>query len=69
MLNETDIQALAAGLAPDSSALFILWEDRWAADLGRAVRSAGGELVGGGRIPGIFTDDEFAAKKALLLGG
>ena len=35
----------------DSSALFILWEDLWAAELGDAVRSAGGELVAGGRIP------------------
>ena len=51
MLSEQDLGALAADIPADSSALFILWEDLWAAELGDAVRSAGGELVAGGRIP------------------
>lgn len=68
MLNEQDIEALAAELEPDSSALFILWEDRWAADLGRAVRSAGGELVGGGRIPYQVVDEIVGATSAVEEG-
>ena len=51
VLSEDDVLGLAESLPPDSSALFILWEDLWAADLARAVRAAGGEVVGGGRIP------------------
>lgn len=51
LLSDDDVAGLAAELAPDSSALFILFEDVWATELGRAVRSAGGELIAGGRIP------------------
>lgn len=61
LFNDQDVLDLAAQLEPDSSALFILWEDRWAAELGRAVRDAGGELVGGGRIPHQVIDDILAA--------
>jgi hypothetical protein len=42
---------LAAEIPEGSSALFIVWEDLWAAELGRAIRSAGGEVMDGGRIP------------------
>ena len=51
LLSDTDIAEMAVDLAPDSSALFVVWEDTWAGDLGRAVRKAGGALVAGGRIP------------------
>ncbi len=51
LLNDEDIDELAATLAPDTSAAFILWEDRWAAPLAEAVRGAGGRVVGGERIP------------------
>ena len=51
LLNEEDIDELADTLAPDTSAAFILWEDRWAAPLAEAVRNAGGRVVGGERIP------------------
>jgi len=51
IVGHDDIAAIAGDLEPDSSALFILWEDLWAADLARAVLDAGGELVAGARIP------------------
>jgi uncharacterized membrane protein len=51
VISDTDIDELAADLPPDSSALFIVFEDLWADELGRAVRGAGGELIAGGRIP------------------
>ena len=51
VLSDQDVLDLAADIQAGSSALFIVWEDLWAADLGRAVRNAGGEVVVGGRIP------------------
>ena len=42
---------LADGIPSGSSALFVMWEDLWAADLGRAVHDAGGEVLVGGRLP------------------
>jgi hypothetical protein len=51
LLSDGDVSELAAGLAPNSSALFVLFEDRWASAFGKAVRDAGGELVDGGRLP------------------
>ena len=60
LLNEDDIAAVADDLAPDSSALFILWEDLWAIDLARAVRGAGGQVVAGARIPREIVASAFA---------
>lgn len=51
VLSDDDVLALADDIPPGSSALFIVWEDLWAADLGRAVRNAGGEVLIGGRVP------------------
>jgi hypothetical protein len=51
MLSEEDVFELAETIPDSSSALFVVWEDLWAADLSRAIRSAGGELATGGRIP------------------
>jgi uncharacterized membrane protein len=51
VLSDDDVLALADDIPPGSSALFIVWEDLWAADLGRAVRNAGGEVLIGGRLP------------------
>ena len=50
LLNDADIEELAGSLDPASSALMIVWEDRWASEFGRAVRAAGGRLLDGGRI-------------------
>jgi uncharacterized membrane protein len=51
LLSDDDILAIAADVPAGSSALFIVWEDLWAAELGRAVRAAGGEVLVGGRLP------------------
>jgi Family of unknown function (DUF6325) len=51
LLSDADIAEMSVDLASDSSAIFIMWEDTWARDLGRAVRNAGGQLIAGGRIP------------------
>ncbi len=60
LLSDTDIAEMAVDLAPDSSALFVVWEDTWAGDLGRAVRKVGGELIAGGRIPYQIVDEALA---------
>jgi hypothetical protein len=50
LLTAEDIEEIAVSLAPDTSALVIVWEDRWAGEFGRAIRAAGGRLVTGRRI-------------------
>lgn len=51
LMGDEDIAELAEDLPPEHSALFIVWEDLWATDLGHAVRRAGGRVVAGERIP------------------
>jgi hypothetical protein len=64
LLSEEDVDAVAAALEPGSSAAVLVWENKWAAPFGAAVRHAGGQLVASGRIPiqallaAIEADDE-----------
>lgn len=51
LLNEDDVNALAAAINPGSAAAVLVWEDKWAAPFGMAVRRAGGQLIASGRIP------------------
>ena len=51
LLSEDDVNAVAAAIEPGSSAAVLVWENRWAAPFGSAVRRAGGQLVASGRIP------------------
>jgi len=51
LLSEEDVLAIAAAIEPGSSAGVLVWENKWAAPFGAAVRHAGGQLVAGGRIP------------------
>jgi hypothetical protein len=51
VMSDEDLTIAAAGLDPESSALLIVWEDRWAAELAAAVRAAGGRILAGERIP------------------
>jgi hypothetical protein len=50
-LNEDDLIAIAASLAPGTTTLVLVWENRWAADLAEAIRQVGGELSAYDRIP------------------
>lgn len=50
LLSEDDVTALAAAIEPGSSAAVLVWENRWAAPFGVAVRESGGQLVASGRI-------------------
>lgn len=51
LLSEDDVIAVAASVEPGSTAALLVWENRWAAPFGSAVRRAGGQLVTSGRIP------------------
>src|SRR3954451_17651784 len=51
LLSEEDMTSVAAAIAPGSTAAVLVWENRWAAPFGSAVRRAGGQLVATGRIP------------------
>jgi hypothetical protein len=51
LLSEEDVNALAAAIEPGSSAAVLVWENKWAAPFGAAVRHSGGQLVASGRIP------------------
>jgi hypothetical protein len=51
LLSEEDVTAVAAAIDPGSTAAVLVFENRWAAPFGSAVRRAGGQLVANGRIP------------------
>ncbi len=51
LLTEEDIRAADGVLQPGSSALFMVWENTWAAPLATAILQSGGELVSTGRVP------------------
>jgi hypothetical protein len=51
MLSEHDIGLAALALRPGTAGMVLVTEDRWATPLSRAAQRAGGQIVGGERIP------------------
>ncbi len=51
LLNDVDLNGIAAGLPANSSALVVVWENSWAARFAGAVRESHGQLVAFERIP------------------
>jgi hypothetical protein len=51
VLGEDDVAEAGEVLEPDTSGVFLLYENLWAAPFAVAVRKAGGQLVASGRIP------------------
>lgn len=51
LLTPEDIETIALGLRPDTSALAMLFEHRWAENIKAAMTAAGGFLVGRATIP------------------
>ena len=45
LLNDEDLDGLAADLEPGTSALIVVWENRWLARAAAAIRGSGGEVV------------------------
>ena len=51
LLSEEDKDEAGNTMEPDTAALLIVFENRWAAPFAKAMREAGGQLVAFGRIP------------------
>ena len=51
VLSDDDIALVCGALGPNSSALILVAEDRWAQPFADAARISGGRIVGGERIP------------------
>ncbi|GAA2310973.1 DUF6325 family protein [Streptomyces kunmingensis] len=51
LLSDADLQAVADDLAPESSAMIIVWENTWAARLSTALRDSQGDIMMLERIP------------------
>lgn len=66
LLNDDDLQEIAAGLEPESSAMLVVWEDLWAARFAAAVRDSDGVVVSIERIPreAVLAAREWAAENA-----
>lgn len=56
-----DVDAASEVLEPNSSALLLLFEHAWAAELSQAVRNAAGEVVYMERIPAAAVEEAIAA--------
>jgi hypothetical protein len=51
LIGPDDIDYVGDGLADNTSALLLIWEDVWAAPLLETLRSADGVLIEGARVP------------------
>lgn len=51
LLSDEDLNEIAGGLSPGTSALVIVWENSWAGRLAAAVRASHGRLVAQERVP------------------
>jgi hypothetical protein len=51
LLDNDDLEAAGAVLEPGTAAAVLIWENRWAAPIGIALRRSGAQLVATGRIP------------------
>ncbi len=59
LVNEEDLDHVAANLPEGNSALVIVWEDLWAKPLAEALRGSGGVLVDSARIPADLVEAAF----------
>jgi hypothetical protein len=51
LLSDEDMGEAAQALEPGTSAVLLVFENRWAAPFASAMRRSGGQLVASGRIP------------------
>jgi hypothetical protein len=51
IISDADIAQLAADLAPGSSSAILVWENTWAAELGKAVAGSSGRIAARGVVP------------------
>ncbi|MGA9278054.1 DUF6325 family protein [Ilumatobacter sp.] len=63
MISDEDIEHLAAGLEPNSTAAILVFEHTWAKPFRDAIVNSGGVLAANFRVPGLVVDqllDELA---------
>ena len=60
MLSEHDVALAATAVRPGSAGVILVTEDRWARALSVAARRAGGQIVGGERIPAFRVESALA---------
>jgi hypothetical protein len=51
LLGDEDIHEAGNALEPGTTAALLVWENRWAAPVAKALRVSGAQLVSSGRIP------------------
>jgi uncharacterized membrane protein len=51
VLGEQDLEDIASVIEPGSSAAVLVWENKWSAPFGAAVRQVGGQMIARGTIP------------------
>jgi hypothetical protein len=61
LVNAEDIQLVAQGLDPNSTAAVLVWENAWAARFAEAVRKAHGRVIAEERIPYAVVQSAFEA--------
>ena len=61
LISDEDIDEIAAGLDPDSSAAMLVFENTWAKPFADAVVDSGGVMVTNFRVPRVVVDEVLAA--------
>jgi len=59
LVNDEDLDHVAANLPEGNSALVIVWEDLWAKPLAEALLGSGGVLIDSARIPAPLVEAAF----------
>jgi hypothetical protein len=65
LVSDEDVEELAAGLEPGSSAAILVFEHTWAKPLRDAIVSSGGRLALNFRVPGLAVDELLAELAAI----
>jgi hypothetical protein len=69
MLSERDVALAATALRPGTTGIVVVTEDRWAESLSAAAQRAGGQIIGGERIPPPRVEDALADRSESDQGG
>ena len=64
LISDEDVEELAAGLEPNSSAAILVFEHTWAKPLRDAIVASGGILAANFRVPGLVVEEVLAELQA-----
>jgi hypothetical protein len=65
LFNAEDIELAAEGMAPNTAAAMLVWENVWASDFMNALRSVGGRVATNDRIPAQIIEEALSASAAV----